>query len=135
MFHTSSGAVDHEDFAGNAGTIESGGLQFMTAGRGIMHAEMPRQNADGSANVGLQLWVDLPTHLKACEPRYRDLKAKEIPAVDLDDGKVHIKVISGQAGGVDSVQDVRESSHSTHSSAGFALTRHKISSPIPPYGY
>ncbi|KAI1400721.1 RmlC-like cupin domain-containing protein [Hypoxylon fuscum] len=99
-------AVDHEDFAGNAGTIESGGLQFMTAGRGIMHAEMPRQNADGSANVGLQLWVDLPTHLKACEPRYRDLKAKEIPAVDLDDGKVHIKVISGQAGGVDSVQDL-----------------------------
>lgn len=53
------GAVDHEDFAGNAGTIEAGDLQFMTAGRGIMHAEMPRQNADGSANVGMQLWVDL----------------------------------------------------------------------------
>lgn len=100
-----NGAVDHEDFAGNAGTIEAGDLQFMTAGRGIMHAEMPRQNADGSANVGLQLWVDLPANLKMCEPRYRDLRAKEIPRVDVDD-KVHVKVISGQAAGVDSVQDL-----------------------------
>lgn len=61
------GAVDHEDFAGNAGTIEAGDLQFMTAGKGIMHAEMPRQNPDGSANVGMQLWVDLrmyPRYLK-----------------------------------------------------------------------
>lgn len=92
--------------AGNAGTIEAGDLQFMTAGRGIIHAEMPRQNPDGSANVGLQLWVDLPKHLKMCEPRYRDLKAKEIPQVDLAGDKVHVKVISGQAGGVDSVKDL-----------------------------
>ncbi|KAI0804968.1 RmlC-like cupin domain-containing protein [Xylaria sp. FL0064] len=100
-----TGAVDHEDFAGNAGTIEAGDLQFMTAGRGIMHAEMPRQNPDGSANVGLQLWVDLPSDLKKCEPRYRDLRAKEIPQVDIND-KVHVKVISGQSGGVDSVKDL-----------------------------
>ncbi|KAI1632287.1 RmlC-like cupin domain-containing protein [Biscogniauxia mediterranea] len=100
------GAVDHEDFAGHAGTIEAGDLQFMTAGRGIMHAEMPRQNPDGSANVGLQLWVDLPAHLKACEPRYRDLRAAEIPHADLDGGKVHVRVISGRAGGVDSVKDL-----------------------------
>lgn len=71
-----------------------------------MHAEMPRQNPDGSANVGLQLWVDLPANLKKCEPRYRDLRAKEIPQVDIDDGKVHVKVISGQSGGVDSVKDL-----------------------------
>lgn len=100
------GAVDHEDFAGNKGTIESGDLQFMTAGRGIMHAEMPRQNPDGSANVGLQLWVDLPASLKKCEPRYRDLRAKEIPEVEADDGKVKIKVISGQSHGVDSVKEL-----------------------------
>lgn len=100
------GGVDHEDFAGNAGTIEAGDLQFMTAGKGIMHAEMPKQNPDGSANVGLQLWVDLPQKLKACEPRYRDLKAKEIPSVDVDGGKAHIKVISGQSHGVDSVRDL-----------------------------
>ncbi|TQS32649.1 hypothetical protein Golomagni_07030, partial [Golovinomyces magnicellulatus] len=88
------GAVDHEDFAGNKGTINSGDLQFMTAGKGIVHAEMPRQNADGSANVGLQLWVDLPENLKFCEPRYRDLRAAEIPKAEVDDGKAIIKVIS-----------------------------------------
>ncbi|KAG9240565.1 RmlC-like cupin domain-containing protein [Calycina marina] len=98
------GAVDHEDFAGNAGTIEAGDLQFMTAGRGIMHAEMPRQ--DGSTTIGMQLWVDLPEKLKKCEPRYRDLKSKEIPTVDADEGRVHIKVISGQSYGVDSVKEL-----------------------------
>ncbi|KAL8934362.1 MAG: hypothetical protein Q9216_005949 [Gyalolechia sp. 2 TL-2023] len=100
------GAVDHEDFAGNAGTIEAGDLQFMTAGKGIMHAEMPRQNADGSANIGMQLWVDLPEKLKACEPRYRDLRAKEIPQIEVDDGKASIKIISGQSHGTDSVQEL-----------------------------
>ncbi|KAH7060553.1 RmlC-like cupin domain-containing protein [Macrophomina phaseolina] len=100
------GGVDHEDFAGNKGTIHAGDLQFMTAGRGIMHAEMPVQNPDGSPNVGLQLWVDLPAKLKACEPRYRDLRASEIPTVDVDGGRVHVKVISGQSHGVDSVKEL-----------------------------
>jgi redox-sensitive bicupin YhaK (pirin superfamily) len=102
-----NGGVDHEDFAGNKGTINSGDLQFMTAGRGIVHAEMPRDNPDGSANVGLQLWVDLPEKLKACEPRYRDLRAEEIPSTDaVDNGRVSIKVISGQSHGIDSVKDL-----------------------------
>jgi redox-sensitive bicupin YhaK (pirin superfamily) len=101
-----SGAVEHEDFSGARGVINSGDLQFMTAGRGIVHAEMPRQNEDGSANVGMQLWVDLPAKLKSCEPRYRDLRASEIPEVTLDDGKVKIKVISGQSHGVDSVKEL-----------------------------
>ena len=100
------GAVDHEDFAGNAGTIEAGDLQFMTAGRGIMHAEMPRQSQDGSPNIGMQLWVDLPEKLKLCEPRYRDLRAKEIPQIEVDGGKVTIKIISGQSHGTDSVQEL-----------------------------
>lgn len=100
------GAVDHEDFAGNKGTIESGDLQFMTAGRGIVHAEMPHDDGQGTTNVGMQLWVDLPKHLKNCEPRYRDLKAKEIPVATADDGKVSIKVISGRSQGVDSLQEL-----------------------------
>lgn len=100
------GAIDHEDFTGNAGTIYPGDLQFMTAGKGIMHAEMPRHEPGGEATVGMQLWVDLPKHLKSCEPRYRDLRAKEIPQVHVDDNKVHIKVISGKSHGVDSVQDL-----------------------------
>ncbi|KAF4972391.1 hypothetical protein FSARC_1050, partial [Fusarium sarcochroum] len=91
------GGMDHEDFAGNRGTLSAGDLQFMTAGKGIMHAEMPQQNADGSANVGLQLWVDLPKELKACEPRYRDLRGSEIPIANVDDDKVTVKVISGQS--------------------------------------
>ena len=78
----------------------------MTAGRGIVHAEMPRQNPDGSANVGLQLWVDLPAKLKDCEPRYRDLRASEIPSVEVDEGRVTVKVISGQSHGIDSVKDL-----------------------------
>ncbi|KAM7204793.1 RmlC-like cupin domain containing protein [Rhypophila sp. PSN 637] len=101
-----SGGVDHEDFAGNKGTIHAGDLQFMTAGKGIMHAEMPALNPDGSPNVGLQLWVDLPAKLKNCEPRYRDLRADEIPTVKVDDGRVTVKVISGQSHGVDSVKDL-----------------------------
>lgn len=78
----------------------------MTAGRGIVHAEMPRQNPDGSANVGMQLWVDLPKDLKMCEPRYRDLEAKEIPVAEADEGRVTVKVISGKSQGVDSVRDL-----------------------------
>jgi redox-sensitive bicupin YhaK (pirin superfamily) len=101
-----SGAVDHEDFAGNKGTIEAGDLQFMTAGRGIVHAEMPHDNGDGSSNVGMQLWVDLPRDLKACEPRYRDVRSKEIPIYSSEDGKVTVKVISGQSHGVDSLQEL-----------------------------
>jgi redox-sensitive bicupin YhaK (pirin superfamily) len=101
-----SGAVDHEDFAGNKGTIHAGDLQFMTAGRGIVHAEMPAQNADGSSNVGMQLWVDLPRDLKACEPRYRDVRSSEIPIYNSPDGKVTVKVISGQSHGVDSLQEL-----------------------------
>lgn len=101
-----SGGVDHEDFAGNKGTIGPGDLQFMTAGRGIMHAEMPHENPDGSPNVGMQLWVDLPQKLKMCEPRYRDLRASEIPIAKADDGRVTVKVISGQSHGVDSVRDL-----------------------------
>jgi quercetin 2,3-dioxygenase len=98
------GSVDHEDFAGNKGTINTGDLQFMTAGRGIMHAEMPGKNSE--TNVGLQLWVDLPKHLKYTEPRYRDLRAEEIPLATSDDKKVSVKVISGRSLGIDSVKDL-----------------------------
>lgn len=101
-----SGSVDHEDFAGNKGTIYPGDLQFMTAGRGIVHAEMPGQGHGDQKIEGMQLWVDLPEELKMCEPRYRDLRSTEIPKVTLDDEKVHVNVISGKSHGVDSVKDL-----------------------------
>lgn len=99
------GSVDHEDFLGNSGTIGPGDLQFLTAGRGIVHAEMPRHDGSGAVE-GFQLWVDLPKKLKMCEPRYRDLRAKEIPEIKLHDDKVTIKIISGHSHGVDSVQEL-----------------------------
>lgn len=101
-----SGSIEHEDFVGNAGTLHAGDLQFMTAGKGIMHSEQPLADSDGTPATGFQLWVDLPTNLKMVEPRYRDLKAAEIPIAELDDGKVRVKVISGRVGNVDSVRDL-----------------------------
>lgn len=98
-----SGGFDHEDFNGNKGSLAPGDLQFMTAGRGIMHSEMPHA---GKENTGMQLWVDLPQKLKMCEPRYRDLRAAEIPVAKADDGKVEVKVISGESYGVESVRDL-----------------------------
>ncbi|KAL8652430.1 MAG: hypothetical protein Q9226_004277 [Calogaya cf. arnoldii] len=101
-----SGSTNHEDFTGASGTIHAGDLQFMTAGRGIMHSEMPQANEDGSPAVGMQLWVDLPEKLKGCEPRYRDLRKEEIPMVRVDEGRVSVKVISGQSHGLDSVREL-----------------------------
>ena len=101
-----NGKLEHEDFAGNTGTLEVGDLQFMTAGRGVMHSEMPVPGADGSDNEGIQIWVDLPEKLKNVEPRYRDLKAKEVPVATTDDGKVEVKIISGKSLGIDSVRDL-----------------------------
>lgn len=100
------GAFAHEDFTGSKGVLREGDLQFMTAGRGTVHSEMPVIHTDGSANVGLQLWVDLPEKLKEVEPRYRDLKTWEIPEVNEQDGKLKIKVISGESYGVQSDKDL-----------------------------
>lgn len=99
------GHVDHEDFTGSSGSLGPGDLQFMTAGKGIVHAEMPRIDKATDGNIkhveGLQLWVDLPQKLKSCRPRYRDLRKEEIPIAQPDD-KVEVKVISGESCGVES---------------------------------
>lgn len=98
------GNVDHEDFTGSRGTIGPGDLQFMTAGRGIVHAEMPKKDVQGRDPEILQLWIDLPRHLKDCEPRYRDLMAREIPTAYDESHKVTVKVISGEAYGTKSTE-------------------------------
>ncbi|KAF2460140.1 RmlC-like cupin domain-containing protein [Lineolata rhizophorae] len=67
---------------------------------------MPRPRGDGRPTVGVQLWVDLPAHLKLCEPRYRDLRAGEIPLAESPDGRVAVKVISGLAYGVESPKEL-----------------------------
>lgn len=99
------GNVDHEDFTGSKGTIGPGDLQFMTAGRGIVHAEMPKKDSLGRNPEMMQIWVDLPKTLRQTEPRYRDLNASEIPIAHPNE-KVEVKVISGESYGVKSVQDL-----------------------------
>src|ERR1043166_4012642 len=91
-----SGAVNHKDTLGSAGTIRAGDVQWMTAGRGIMHAEMPQVRPEGIA--GFQLWVNLPAKLKMTQPRYQEISAGEIP--EIQRGGAKIRVISGQVDGV-----------------------------------
>ncbi len=93
-----AGEVDHRDSIGNAGSIGAGDVQWMTAGGGIMHEEMPRPGADGRMG-GFQLWVNLPAELKLSRPRYQDLSAAQIPVVRRDDGTV-IRVVAGEVDGV-----------------------------------
>lgn len=100
-----SGKFAHEDFTGSKGILNPGDLQFMTAGKGIVHSEIPVAAEDGKPVTGMQLWVDLPKELKNCEPRYRDLRAKEIPVVKPND-KVTVKVISGKSYGTESVKEL-----------------------------
>jgi len=95
------GAFQHEDFVGHAGRIETGDLQWMTAGKGIMHSEMPVKQEGNKPNVGLQLWVDLPEKYKLSEPRYQELRDKDIPRAN-PNPEVEIKVISGDSFGVKS---------------------------------
>ncbi len=93
-----NGRVDHGDSMGNQGVIESGDVQWMTAGSGIIHQEMPRGDQAGLM-WGFQLWANLPASHKMMAPRYRGLVAAEIPEVTLP-GDVRVKVICGAAGGV-----------------------------------
>ena len=88
-----SGTVEHGDSLGNRGLLGAGDIQWMTAGRGIMHQEMPRGDAQGRMH-GFQLWANLPSSLKMTAPRYQDVKAVEIPEVVDDDG-THVRVICG----------------------------------------
>ena len=95
-----SGKVIHEDFNGHEGVIGPGDLQWMTAGRGIMHSEMPISEGPNDLNWGLQLWVNLPQKLKMIEPAYQELLDKDIPKVSRDG--VYVKIISGESMGVKS---------------------------------
>jgi redox-sensitive bicupin YhaK (pirin superfamily) len=88
-----SGTVEHGDSLGNRGLLGAGDIQWMTAGRGIMHQEMPRGDAQGRMH-GFQLWANLPSSLKMTAPRYQDVKAVEIPEVVDDDG-TQVRVICG----------------------------------------
>ncbi len=98
------GEVDHGDSLGNQGVIGGGDVQWMTAGSGIIHQEMPRGDIDGRM-YGFQLWANLPAADKMMAPRYREIKSGEIPEVTLSSG-TKVKVICGRVG--DTVGPVRD---------------------------
>jgi len=92
------GDVEHGDSMGNRGVISSGDVQWMTAGSGIIHQEMPKGDAQGSMH-GFQLWANLPARQKMMPPRYRGITAAQIPEVELPSG-VRVKIIAGELNGV-----------------------------------
>jgi len=88
-----AGDVEHGDSLGNRGVLGAGDVQWMTAGRGILHQEMPKGDKLGRMH-GFQLWANLPSSLKMTEPRYQDIKAAEIPEIVDDDG-TRVRVVCG----------------------------------------
>ena len=96
------GEFEHEDSAGNRGTIAKGDVQWMTAGDGVIHSEMPAAwiKERGGRVHGFQLWVNLPKRDKRIAPRYQDVRAAEMPTWRSDDGRATVKVIAGNALGV-----------------------------------
>jgi redox-sensitive bicupin YhaK (pirin superfamily) len=88
-----AGTVDHADSIGNQGSISPGDVQWMTAGRGIIHQEMPKGDEQGRMH-GFQLWANLPSAEKMTAPRYQEIKAAEIPEVIEDDG-TRVKIVCG----------------------------------------
>jgi quercetin 2,3-dioxygenase len=93
-----AGRMRHRDSAGHEGLLSNGGVQWMTAGRGVIHSELPEQE-DGRME-GFQLWLNLPAKDKMRAPWYRDIQAAEIPEFTTDGG-VKVRVIAGQSRGVD----------------------------------
>jgi redox-sensitive bicupin YhaK (pirin superfamily) len=92
------GRMRHRDSAGNEGVLSGGGVQWMTAGRGVIHSEMPEQEA--GRMEGFQLWLNLPAKDKMCAPWYRDIPADEIPRVSTAEG-VTLHIIAGSSHGID----------------------------------
>ena len=100
------GKIEHGDSMDNSGVIGAGDVQWMTAGSGIIHQEMPKKNINDSVLAGFQLWANLPASHKMMAPRYRDITKKQIPEVIVADG-VRVKIICGELNGVKGpVQDI-----------------------------
>ncbi|MFQ3236525.1 MAG: redox-sensitive bicupin YhaK (pirin superfamily) [Paraglaciecola sp.] len=92
-----AGKMQHTDSRGNVGMIESGGLQWMNAGKGIIHAEMPQQS-EGLMR-GFQLWINLPATHKMSDPSYQDIPQADIPVLEVNSG-LHVKVLAGTYGDI-----------------------------------
>lgn len=103
------GEFEHEDSAGNRGAVAQGDVQWMTAGRGVVHSEMPAASIRerGGRIHGFQIWVNLPARDKMMAPRYQEVPAAKIPEATSPDGLARVRVIAGEALGVRAVIDTR----------------------------
>jgi redox-sensitive bicupin YhaK (pirin superfamily) len=104
-----AGENEHRDSYGNADVLRPGDVQWMTAGGGVIHSEMPttRFQREGGVQEGFQIWVNLPAVDKMMTPRYQTLRATDIPQVTADDGRVHVRVIAGESLGESARIDTR----------------------------
>jgi quercetin 2,3-dioxygenase len=104
-----SGEMRHKDSAGNTGTLRAGDVQWMTAGAGVVHSELPSDEfmRRGGVMHGFQLWVNLPGREKLIAPRYQDIAGTRIPEATSPDGRVKVRVIAGAAMGKSAVIDTR----------------------------
>src|SRR5207245_6335722 len=95
------GDMEHKDSSGHAGQLKSGDVQWMTAGAGVVHAEMPSAEfmRTGGRMHGFQLWVNLPQRDKMIKPRYQEIPGSQIPKAKSDDGLVSVILIGGEAMG------------------------------------
>jgi quercetin 2,3-dioxygenase len=104
-----SGAMEHKDSQGNRGKLRPGDVQWMTAGSGVVHSEMPEPSfaTTGGRMHGFQLWVNLPARDKMVRPRYQEIPGPGIPVAKSEDGRVAVRVIAGEALGSRAVIDTR----------------------------
>lgn len=111
-----AGKKEHKDSQGHQGNLEAGDVQWMTAGAGVIHSEMPESGfrKAGGLYHGFQIWVNLPARDKMMKPRYQDVRAAKIPRAQSPDGRVMVRVIAGQALGAKAVIDTRIPVHFLH---------------------
>jgi redox-sensitive bicupin YhaK (pirin superfamily) len=104
-----SGAMEHKDSRGHAGRLRPGDVQWMTAGAGVIHSELPSHELlrDGGRMHGFQLWVNLPQRDKMMKPRYQEIPSSQIPKATSDDARVTVSVIAGEAMGEKAVIETR----------------------------
>ena len=102
-----SGEMEHRDSRGHAGKLRAGDVQWMTAGSGVVHSELPSAKfmKEGGTMHGFQLWVNLPAKDKMTKPRYQEIPRETIPSATSEDGLVKVKVIAGESLGVSAIID------------------------------
>ena len=102
-----AGEMNHKDSSGHSGALRPGDVQWMTAGSGVVHSELPSPDfmKNGGTMHGFQIWVNLPASAKMNPPRYQDIAAENIPVAQSSDKKTSVRVIAGQAMGVSAVID------------------------------